>query len=100
VPGSYITEPTSVLTRVSRNTTGSGVIRYLREIPLLHLHKAPWGYCPHYSTGVGCPAWIPVLAEAQTAHTRQPGVARRLDSPGIHVRTCRPSSGSLTLRCR
>lgn len=22
-----------------------------------YLHKNPFGYCPHHSTGVGCPAW-------------------------------------------
>ena len=34
-----------------------------------YLHKVPWGYCPHHSTGVGCPAWgnSPVVAAAETS---------------------------------
>jgi peptide-methionine (S)-S-oxide reductase len=36
-----------------------------------YLHKVPNGYCPHTSTGVGCPAWGSGLipAEAEVAHT-------------------------------
>jgi peptide-methionine (S)-S-oxide reductase len=34
-----------------------------------YLHKVPNGYCPHHTTGVGCPAWgsAPVSLEAQPA---------------------------------
>ena len=34
-----------------------------------YLHKVPNGYCPHHSTGVGCPAWGTAPIEAQAARS-------------------------------
>ncbi len=34
-----------------------------------YLHKVPNGYCPHHSTGVGCPAWHGTLERAEAVGT-------------------------------
>ncbi|MBL8126196.1 MAG: peptide-methionine (S)-S-oxide reductase, partial [Chloroflexia bacterium] len=34
-----------------------------------YLHKVPNGYCPHHSTGVGCPAWHGTLVGAEAVGT-------------------------------
>ena len=34
-----------------------------------YLHKVPNGYCPHHSTGIGCPAWSGTLASAEPVGT-------------------------------
>jgi len=35
----------------------AGPIYLAEDYHQQYLHKVPWGYCPHHSTGVGCPAW-------------------------------------------
>ncbi len=34
-----------------------------------YLHKVPNGYCPHHSTGIGCPAWSGTLVGAEAVGT-------------------------------
>lgn len=45
----------------------AGPIYLAEDYHQQYLHKNPFGYCPHHSTGVGCPAWNRAPEEAVAA---------------------------------
>jgi peptide-methionine (S)-S-oxide reductase len=54
---------------VTTEIAPAGPYYFAEDYHQQYLHKVPNGYCPHHSTGVGCPAWgsAPVSYEAQPA---------------------------------
>lgn len=52
---------------VTTEIVPAGPIYLAEDYHQQYLHKVPNGYCPHHSTGIGCPAWgaNPVSQAAQ-----------------------------------